>query len=76
MQADIRTERPGRCGRHTTGFEQGDLKHILSDYFALARPSTLSVIVTSFSFRDGLFKEADLIFDVRFLVNPYYNHMS
>jgi UPF0042 nucleotide-binding protein len=31
------------------------------------------VFVTSFSFRHGLPREADLVFDVRFLDNPYYD---
>ena len=29
--------------------------------------------MTSFSFRQGLPREADLVFDVRFLDNPYYD---
>jgi UPF0042 nucleotide-binding protein len=33
----------------------------------------MSIFVTSFSFRQGLPREADLIFDVRFLANPHYD---
>jgi UPF0042 nucleotide-binding protein len=33
----------------------------------------MSVFVTSFSFRQGLPREADLVFDVRFLANPHYD---
>jgi len=33
----------------------------------------LKLFVTSFSFRQGLPREADLVFDVRFLDNPYYD---
>src|SRR3546814_1931712 len=32
----------------------------------------LAVELTSFSYRQGLPREADLVFDVRFLANPYY----
>ena len=32
----------------------------------------IAVFVTSFSYRIGLPREADLVFDVRFLANPYY----
>ncbi len=32
----------------------------------------MAVLVTSFSYRKGLPREADLVFDVRFLANPYY----
>ncbi len=34
--------------------------------------SGMTVFVTSFSYRKGLPREADLVFDVRFLANPYY----
>lgn len=32
----------------------------------------MTVSVTSFGFKHGLPREADLVFDVRFLPNPYY----
>ncbi len=35
-------------------------------------PAGLSVTVTSFGFKYGLLLDADFVFDVRFLVNPYY----
>ncbi len=39
----------------------------------LARnPAGLSVTVTSFGYKYGLLLDADFVFDVRFLVNPYY----
>jgi len=34
--------------------------------------SDLQLFVTSFAFRDGLPRDADLVFDVRFLRNPHY----
>lgn len=32
----------------------------------------ISIVVTSFGFKHGILMEADLVFDVRFLPNPYY----
>lgn len=49
-----------------------DLKLALSERFAIERRAGLSVFVTSFSYRNGLPREADLVFDVRFLANPHY----
>lgn len=49
-----------------------ELREFLQSRFALEGGGGLSVIVTSFSFRRGLPRDADLVFDVRFLRNPYY----
>ena len=56
-----------------TSFGPGELKLILSVHFALEQETTLSVFVTYFSFCQGLPQEADLVFDVRFLINPHYD---
>jgi RNase adapter protein RapZ len=48
-----------------------DLKRLLTGHFA-AEPSGLRVFVTSFAYRRGIPRDADLIFDVRFLDNPHY----
>jgi UPF0042 nucleotide-binding protein len=56
----------------TTGRKQNALRQILKGYFALEHDLELTVFVTSFAFRGGLPREADLVFDVRFLRNPYY----
>lgn len=55
----------------TTDLPAGSLKTMLSSRYALAQTG-LHVFVTSFSFRRGLPREADLVFDVRFLRNPHY----
>lgn len=48
-----------------------DLRRVLiGTYARTAR--TLSIFVTSFSYKRGLPREADLVFDVRFLRNPHY----
>lgn len=51
----------------------GDLKVLLAGHFGTAARSDLAVTVLSFSYRQGLPREADLVFDVRFLDNPHYN---
>ncbi len=48
-----------------------DLKRLLTGHFAI-EPSGLRVFVTSFAYRRGIPRDADLIFDVRFLDNPHY----
>jgi len=55
----------------TSRLTLGDLKRILKGHFGQVSKG-LSVFVTSFSFREGLPREADLVLDVRFLRNPHY----
>ncbi|MFQ5957937.1 MAG: RNase adapter RapZ [Alphaproteobacteria bacterium] len=50
----------------------GELRQLVAGNFALADRPALSIFVTSFSYRLGLPREADLVFDVRFLANPHY----
>lgn len=56
----------------TTGLNPGQLKRILEGHFAPTAETSLTVQVISFSFRSGLPRDADLVFDVRFLSNPFY----
>lgn len=49
------------------------LKEQMSGRFGLGSRNDLSISVTSFSYRHGLPREADLVFDVRFLANPHYD---
>ena len=48
------------------------LKRQLTSRFACDDAAGLGICITSFSFRQGLPREADLVFDVRFLRNPHY----
>ncbi len=57
----------------TTGLSPSELKAILDGQFGLAVQGGLVIQVVSFSFRSGLPREADLVFDVRFLANPHYD---
>ena len=55
----------------TSALTVADLKRLLTGHFAL-KAGGLRVFVASFAYRQGLPRDADLIFDVRFLDNPYY----
>ena len=55
----------------TSNLSVADLKRLLTGHFALASGG-LRVFVTSFAYRHGIPRDADLIFDVRFLENPHY----
>lgn len=55
----------------TSALTATELKRVLAGHFALD-VSGLRIFVTSFAYRRGIPRDADLIFDVRFLDNPYY----
>jgi UPF0042 nucleotide-binding protein len=50
----------------------GDLKRLLYGHFALDAAPGIAIFVTSFAYRHGVPRDADLVFDVRFLRNPHY----
>lgn len=56
----------------TTNLTLGALRNTLNGHFGLEAQSSFLVIVTSFSYGYGLPREADIVFDVRFLSNPHY----
>lgn len=56
----------------TTLLSAADLKRLIGAQYALDRHASMTLSVVSFSYRRGLPREADLVFDVRFLRNPYY----
>ncbi len=57
----------------TTSLSLPDLRRMLAAYFALESGNKLTIDVVSFSYRHGLPREADLVFDARFLRNPFYD---
>jgi RNase adapter protein RapZ len=57
----------------TTTLSPHDLKNIIAGYCAINNEAHFNVTVVSFSYRQGIPREADLVFDVRFLRNPFYN---
>jgi UPF0042 nucleotide-binding protein len=56
----------------TSRLAPGLLKQRIEAQFALESSPGLMIFVTSFSYRLGLPREADLVFDARFLANPHY----
>jgi UPF0042 nucleotide-binding protein len=57
----------------TTGLTPHDLRDRIRELFAEAPPETgLSVALVSFGFKYGSPRDADLVFDVRFLPNPHW----
>jgi len=56
----------------TSSLSPHALKQILVGHFGLGARLGTRLSVMSFSFRRGLPREADLVFDARFLKNPHY----
>lgn len=56
----------------TSALTPADLKRLLHGHFALDTAPGITVFLTSFSYRHGLPRDADLVLDVRFLSNPHY----
>lgn len=57
----------------TTGLKPRDLKTRLSSIFSgEGQHNAMHVEISSFGFKRGLPRQADLVYDVRFLPNPFY----
>ena len=56
----------------TTRLSIADLRQLIEGKFLLSKSAPITIGVVSFAFRHGLPREADLVFDVRFLKNPHY----
>ncbi len=56
----------------TTGLTIWDLRRTLGEATGVTPGSRLSITFLSFGFKHGLPPDVDLVFDVRFLANPYY----
>lgn len=57
----------------TSDIKAHELRRLMEGYFKLAGDPGLLIAVTSFGFRNGVPREADLVFDVRFLDNPHWD---
>ncbi|MBR5533227.1 MAG: RNase adaptor protein RapZ, partial [Ruminiclostridium sp.] len=58
---------------NSTGLNLSKFRGELLRLFGMATPSeSISISVTSFGFKHGIPRDADLVFDARFLPNPYY----
>ncbi|MEM8581953.1 MAG: RNase adapter RapZ, partial [Pseudomonadota bacterium] len=56
----------------TTDMSPHDLRAELARWFGQADESRLSLALQSFSYKRGVPRSADMVFDVRFLQNPYW----
>jgi RNase adapter protein RapZ len=56
----------------TTDHTVTDFRYLMEEHFSSADTNDLTIFVTSFSFAKGAPRDADLVFDVRFLKNPHY----
>ena len=56
----------------TSAMTPAAFRRQLLGQLGLGPAAAMTVFVTSFSYRHGIPREADLVFDVRFLANPHY----
>lgn len=56
----------------TSNLTTADLKRLLEKTFSDKAERAMHIHLVSFGYRNGLPREADLVFDVRFLRNPHY----
>ena len=56
----------------TSSTNVSQLKELLTRRLVKGRKPTLQVVVVSFGYKYGVPLDADLIFDTRFLPNPFY----
>lgn len=57
----------------TSGTSVHDLRHQLEDYFTALTDRHEHITVQSFGFKNGAPRDLDLMFDARFLPNPYWD---
>ena len=56
----------------TSALTAADLRRRTQESLAAERAGELAIQIVSFAYRNGLPRDADLVFDVRFLSNPHY----
>jgi len=57
----------------TTGLSVADLRRRIAEQLGRATDGSLTVSLLSFGFAAGLPRDADLVFDMRFLANPHWD---
>lgn len=58
----------------TSNLEIRHLKNKIQEIFSIGeKKHNMTVSISSFGFKHGIPMDADMVFDVRFLPNPYYN---
>ena len=56
----------------TTDYSPTDLREKLLNYMSITETEKFSILLQSFSYKNGLPRNIDMIFDCRFLKNPYW----
>jgi RNase adapter protein RapZ len=78
LERDLLEELKGRAQTiyNTSELKPKELREKILEEFSVNKKSTFTVNVMSFGFKHGIPIDADLVFDVRFLPNPFYiEHM-
>jgi UPF0042 nucleotide-binding protein len=57
----------------TSDLNPWEMRERIAEHFSPGTHAGLRIFVTSFAFPHGMPREADLVFDVRFLRNPHYD---
>jgi UPF0042 nucleotide-binding protein len=57
----------------TTAHSVAELRRLIRERWSLDPRDGMAVTIVSFAYRRGIPREADLVFDVRFLDNPHYD---
>ena len=57
---------------NTSNLENKDLKQEIMDIFKKQNQENMTINIVSFGFKYGVPNDVDLVFDVRFLPNPFY----
>jgi UPF0042 nucleotide-binding protein len=61
------------CTINTASLSAAGLKSHVEKLFSEPEESIMAISINTFGFKHGAPRDADLLFDVRFLPNPYYN---
>lgn len=56
----------------TTDYSTNDLRRVVRERFGGKTQDRLTLTITSFGFARGIPRDADLVFDMRFLTNPHW----
>lgn len=78
LERELLEELKGRAQiiYNTSNMKPKDLRERIISEFSVNKKTIFTVNVVSFGFKHGIPIDADLVFDVRFLPNPYYiEHM-
>lgn len=74
LERDLLEELKGRAQTiyNTSNFKPRELREKIAEQFSVNQRVEFTINVMSFGFKHGIPIDADLVFDVRFLPNPFY----